>query len=527
VTDAFDLVEFEQVEAAPGTVLLRVAARPAEAVSEPPGPALLIERSDGRTHRQKALPSPPFEGGGDTARVAFGVPAALLGRGVHFSLELVDGTRVSLPAPQRRQATRAAERRPSAPSPDALARAEAERRAEARRLAVEELERRLAGEQERRREVEARLQGAAEKHRAELSAVRDELWSVQGELRESREEMRAARDERAAVEAALRQAGRHLESAQQQAEAATRLREEEVEQLQERLAEATTGRLTAEGAIAQHVAQIELLRHAVEELREQHEHVAQVALLNLTMEELHEQHQLTARQLAEAREDAERAEAAAMAGTDAVERLTTERDEAARELDELRDRHRATEQRLDAAQRDAASELGRVEELERELDRRQRETEELEAQIERLRSATDDRHQHAVEAATLATDLEAALQAARRQAQEESERAARLESELQRHQRELAGLAAGSEHSEVQVQELAAVVRAETERRERIAAELADARRQLAAARRPAPAAANRPARRPRLGFEAILGLILLIGGLVIAVLLLTGAIPG
>lgn len=171
----FELVEFELVEAAPGTALLRVAARPWPAGLGAGGVTLVI--SDGPVqHRHEQLPALP--GPSDLSRLAFSAPIAHVSEAATFALSLPDGQTVPLPAPSRRRPALSmqpgllgAGARPGASGPPAEGHessrlVEAERRAESRRLAVVELERRLRSERERR--------AAAESDIAHLRAERDD-----------------------------------------------------------------------------------------------------------------------------------------------------------------------------------------------------------------------------------------------------------------------------------------------------------------------------------------------------------------
>ena len=157
----FELVEFEQVEAAPGTVLLRIAARPSPAVAAQPLTLVIGTGEDEyRCAQLPSLPDPP-----GLIRAAFSAPLDQVGRGVSFALELPNRTRVQLPAPSRRRtsmatATRVVNGDGTVGRPrneDALTSrlADAESRAEARRLAIAELERRLQAERQRRHVTEA------------------------------------------------------------------------------------------------------------------------------------------------------------------------------------------------------------------------------------------------------------------------------------------------------------------------------------------------------------------------------------
>ena len=142
---AIELTEFEQIEAGPGTVLLRVAARAADASVAGERPVLVIT-DRGRIQRLTALPAPPDPAG--VLRAAFSAPVALVESASRFSLELAGGSTLDLPAPsaRRRLDELAQERR---------LRKAAEQRAEARRRAIDELELRLNAERARREAREA------------------------------------------------------------------------------------------------------------------------------------------------------------------------------------------------------------------------------------------------------------------------------------------------------------------------------------------------------------------------------------
>ncbi len=98
-SSSVELEAFEQIEAAPGTVLLRVALRPCGSSDLSGSPTLLIE-AGGRARRLSALPSPPDPG--SLLRAAFSAPTGILERGASFRLELPDGSALDLPAPARR-----------------------------------------------------------------------------------------------------------------------------------------------------------------------------------------------------------------------------------------------------------------------------------------------------------------------------------------------------------------------------------------------------------------------------------------
>jgi hypothetical protein len=90
--------EFEHVPAAPTVALLRVTGRPPRRRSTA-GPRPVLVANDGQTIRRfAAIPSPPDDRG--VLRAAYSVSSDLLAPNTTFSLELTDGTIVTLPAPQ-------------------------------------------------------------------------------------------------------------------------------------------------------------------------------------------------------------------------------------------------------------------------------------------------------------------------------------------------------------------------------------------------------------------------------------------
>ena len=196
----FELVEFEYVEAAPGTALLRVAARPSSATGA--GPLTLVIHDGEREYRHPQLPALPGPPG--LIRAAFSAPVDHVGRGVMFALEMPDGSTERLPTPSRRRSAVAgsteaqggaagadphgasAARRARAREVENSRLAEAERRAEARRLAVTELERRLQIERERRHASEADI--------ARLRAEREQALADRDEAIADRDAAVADRD---------------------------------------------------------------------------------------------------------------------------------------------------------------------------------------------------------------------------------------------------------------------------------------------------------------------------------------------
>jgi chromosome segregation ATPase len=194
--DHFQLIEFEQVEAAPGTALLRVAARSSATAGV--GPLTLVVTNGEHLYRHEQLPALP--GPADLIRAAFSAPLEHVANGATFALELSDGELARLPAPARRRAALGVPPAPASgagamppvsgpaaeePGPSRLV--EAERRAESRRLALSELERRLQSERERR--------AAAESDIAHLRTERDEARAERDAALADRDEALADRDQ--------------------------------------------------------------------------------------------------------------------------------------------------------------------------------------------------------------------------------------------------------------------------------------------------------------------------------------------
>jgi chromosome segregation ATPase len=291
VTEAeahFELVEFEQVEAAPGTALLRVAGRPAAEL--PTGQLTLVIDDHGAEHRHEQLPALPGPPG--LIRAAFSAPLEHVGPGATFALELPDGQLVRLPAPVRRRAALSAipaqgapvpgsdaahQTRPGAeesgPEPSRLV--EAERRAESRRLAIAELERRLQSERERR--------SAAESDLAHLRTERDEARAERDSALADRDEAVADRDQaEARARAAAANAGSLEGQIRAGADAATRVETALESQLADRVSELERMRSAAEVAQARAAAS----RREVTALDEQLAHAqAQNTVLQQSLEQ--------------------------------------------------------------------------------------------------------------------------------------------------------------------------------------------------------------------------------------------------
>ena len=206
---AIELIEFERVDAAPGTALLRVAARRTSETSPDERPTLVVDDGQ-RVHRLAPVPAPADPVG--LLRAAFSAPAALLGSHAFYSLEFSNRAVVALPAPARRKArgdepahAEAAEQRQRLEETERHLTAAIARTAElnaaidaANAALAEAIERATAMEAERNEarnlaasltaevdEAEARVEGLAEVVRAE-SGRREK---VEQELRDLRIEL--------------------------------------------------------------------------------------------------------------------------------------------------------------------------------------------------------------------------------------------------------------------------------------------------------------------------------------------------
>ena len=234
MTDAstsFELVEFEQVQAGPRTVLLRLATRPSEAFTLA-GLALVLDGDgDGDAVRLTPLPGPP--GAADLLRAAFAAAPELLAGSTTYSLELADGSLVALPAPTQRSATRHPTPAAAPPEhPDAPRLAEAEQRAASRRLAIVELQRRLSAEHSRRSAAEAEARTARAAATAE-AAAHVELRTRLADAEADSERLRTALDEATHSAAAEAQAAAALSTQVAELEAAAASAEELRAQLTE------------------------------------------------------------------------------------------------------------------------------------------------------------------------------------------------------------------------------------------------------------------------------------------------------
>src|SRR3954471_22289283 len=218
----FDVERFEHVTATPETALLRVSGRWVSARRERLSPPMLVVDDGRRTHRLAALPGPedaaPLAGPDSPGwRAAFSAPVALMeGRGTAFALDAGRGALVDLPHPVAGRR----ERRPPA-EPEAVqaldeealgrSRAEAGRRARARREAMRALEDLLAAERDARIEADRlaaheaaareRLEGEASRRERRLESLGAALAPAQAQRRDAEriaasrsEELREARE---------------------------------------------------------------------------------------------------------------------------------------------------------------------------------------------------------------------------------------------------------------------------------------------------------------------------------------------
>ncbi len=248
VTDApsaFELVEFEQVQAGARAVLLRLAARRSTWVT-PEGLKLLIEGTTPPA-RLDPIPAPPSPA--DPVRVAFSVAAELAGPDARFAVELADGSTVPLPAPTRRQTARRQTPLPGDPPrpgpPEDPRLAETERRAASRRLAIVELQRRLSAEHARRMSAETEARTARAAATADAAAVVE------------------ARTRVAEIQAEAEHLTRELEDVTQ----AAALRAQAASELADRVAELEGAAATDAARLADARAEIERSEAAVADAR--------------------------------------------------------------------------------------------------------------------------------------------------------------------------------------------------------------------------------------------------------------------
>lgn len=397
MTDAphsIELEEFELVIAAPGTALLRVAAR------RPPGhaadsrPTLAIDDGD-QVHRLAPLPAPPDPE--SLLRAAFRAPVALLVGDNAFTLELSGGAVLSLPPPVPRSGLRvhrghneslnvqeeqldthdqslepdddflvqAQEHEPAAGQTRQEARTNVDESAERQR--AEDLESELGDAREQAVQAHVRMieleAAALEANRGfvELQTDTERLLGRAGELEDTLErEAERAAEERSAAEKAVDVAEKAVEAANETAAAATSQASEarqRVEPLEQRNEELERRNEELEEAVGQHAARTGELERALSES----EHVRSGL-----------QQELSA--LTEARV---RLEVSLARTRDEFRLITTERDELIRQVTahagvatKARDRGREAERARSKADRALADLQGAYADLEERLTQR-------------------------------------------------------------------------------------------------------------------------------------------------------------
>ncbi|HWD69743.1 MAG TPA: hypothetical protein VG293_06070 [Solirubrobacteraceae bacterium] len=419
----FELVEFEQVEAAPGTALLRVAGRPASGM--PAGQLTLVIDDHGAEYRHEQLPALP--GPPDLVRAAFSAPLEHVGPGASYALALPDGRLVRLPAPARRRAalstapaSGAAARQPVSgpaaeePGHESSRLVEAERRAESRRLAIAELERRLQGERERR--------SAAESDLAHLRTERDEARAERDSALADRDEALADRDQaEARARAAAANAGSLEGQIRAGADAATRVEATLEAQLADRVSELERMRSAAEVAQARAAAS----RREVTALDEQLAHAqAQNTVLQQSLDQREAQY-ASARAAMGDETSAARAETASVRERVSAleEEITSLRDLAARtdsqhtyDLDTAQSRIDAAHAETDAVRTETEALRHRSAELESTLAELDAALAKRAAEIDLLRGALDGGTPVAAGGGLSEGELEARLAEARSEA---------------------------------------------------------------------------------------------------------------
>jgi hypothetical protein len=221
---SIQLEAFEQIEAVPGRVLLRVTARAPAELSE--GSLTLVVTEPATVHRLTPLPSPRDPSG--LMRVAFPASAELLERAAEYQLELPDGSIVELPAPT--QGTRRVSR------------------AGALTAAIAELESTLEAERERRVTAEAQAEAAAQATTEALARL----------------------VEREAEQLAARRAEAELHTHLDHEAQVRRELEERLGDAIGQLSTMTVARLEAEGAVQRLAVELEQGRVEAAETAEQH-----------------------------------------------------------------------------------------------------------------------------------------------------------------------------------------------------------------------------------------------------------------
>lgn len=445
----FELVEFEQVEAAHGTVLLRIAARVASDWRRA-SPRLIV-RSGAARQIFSPLPAPP--GFADLLRLSYPVPARLAGPEATFTLEFTDGTQTELSAPTRHEGAP----RPPQPEGETPLGWEERLRAESRHVALVELERRLELEQNRRRTAEAE----AEAHATSETELSQRLESVTAEASQLRTEFEEERSRARAAAASADAARRELEHELQEAtDAVTRSGAEidalrsELHEHEERLSTRTAEIEQLRGELAQRTEESDGLRGELAELREDAAaHQERITQLERELEQQTTEHHQRLTELEETRAGlvAEFEERISHLGSE-LERTRAELSSAETRGSELEDELRNTRERLDGTESQLADRTAELSEANRgleELRERVREHEQRASELaQQLWSAGE--LQAAVEAHVIARGVEADLlrtsvhewereaAMARAETQELKRATAELDLELSRVNQELA-----------------------------------------------------------------------------------------
>lgn len=188
--------QFEHVAAGPSTALLRVVGRSSFLHAGTDQRPTLLTHNGPDVRRFAAIPSPPDRRG--ILRAAYSVPADSVTTATTYSLELTDGSSVTLPAPTPGVARFLPPAPPPAPTGDQQPGEGGERRSES----VEKLaELSAALAESRQASVEHRV--AREGAEAEIARVRSE---ADGQVRSASERITALEDQIAAREAEVRRA---------------------------------------------------------------------------------------------------------------------------------------------------------------------------------------------------------------------------------------------------------------------------------------------------------------------------------
>lgn len=197
-SSTIELEEFELIEAAPDTALLRVSARATpQQVGQPLH--LIVERAED-LHRLTPLPAPPDPSG--MLRIAFTAPLAIVAD-ARFALELPDGSTASLPAPHR--ARQIIPRQEADPTPEAVAVEQEQQRLRARLLEAE------AARQSEHTELLA-LQETAAEMAAQLDEAETRVEALADVVRRQTAEREAVAEQLDLAERARHQAEATIEA---------------------------------------------------------------------------------------------------------------------------------------------------------------------------------------------------------------------------------------------------------------------------------------------------------------------------